>query len=89
MGVCTRPPQLALITEHLPRGSLHRLLHRRQHERMDLRRKVLRCAPPDNFARNRATLSQFINQFAPRAAANSPLAAANIPVSAVNSPLAP
>jgi serine/threonine protein kinase len=43
MGVITRPPVLAIVTEYLPRGSLHRLLHRRQggsHHQMDTRRRM-------------------------------------------------
>lgn len=28
MGACMQPPNLAIVTEYLPRGSLYRLLHK-------------------------------------------------------------
>jgi hypothetical protein len=29
MGACTQPPNLSIITQFVPRGSLFKLLHRR------------------------------------------------------------
>ncbi|XP_019436718.1 PREDICTED: serine/threonine-protein kinase EDR1-like isoform X2 [Lupinus angustifolius] len=39
MGAVTRPPNLSIVTEFLPRGSLYRLLHR-PNSQLDVRRRL-------------------------------------------------
>ncbi|WOG82788.1 hypothetical protein DCAR_0101956 [Daucus carota subsp. sativus] len=39
MGAVTRPPNLSIITEYLPRGSLYRLIHR-PHSQIDEKRRI-------------------------------------------------
>uniref|UniRef100_A0A151UG32 Serine/threonine-protein kinase CTR1 n=1 Tax=Cajanus cajan TaxID=3821 RepID=A0A151UG32_CAJCA len=39
MGAVTRPPNLSIVTEFLPRGSLYRLLHR-PNSQLDERRRL-------------------------------------------------
>ncbi|XP_019057946.1 PREDICTED: serine/threonine-protein kinase EDR1-like isoform X2 [Tarenaya hassleriana] len=39
MGAITRPPNLSIVTEFLPRGSLYRLIHR-THNQLDERRRL-------------------------------------------------
>jgi hypothetical protein len=39
MGAVTRPPNLSIITEFLPRGSLYRLIHR-PHSQIDEKRRI-------------------------------------------------
>ncbi|KAG9133843.1 hypothetical protein Leryth_023155 [Lithospermum erythrorhizon] len=39
MGAVTRPPNLSIITEFLPRGSLYRIIHR-PHGQIDERRRI-------------------------------------------------
>ncbi|KAL2461732.1 protein tyrosine kinase family protein [Abeliophyllum distichum] len=39
MGAVTRPPNLSIVTEFLPRGSLYRLIHR-PHNQLDERRRL-------------------------------------------------
>ncbi|KAF5746969.1 EDR1 isoform 1 [Tripterygium wilfordii] len=40
MGAVTRPPNLSIITEFLPRGSLFKILHRRPHYQIDEKRRI-------------------------------------------------
>ncbi|PKI35987.1 hypothetical protein CRG98_043616 [Punica granatum] len=41
MGAITQPPQLCIVTEYLPRGSLYKLLHRTvDREKLDERRRL-------------------------------------------------
>jgi serine/threonine protein kinase len=39
MGAVTRPPNLSIVTEFLPRGSLYRLIHRPNNQ-LDERRRL-------------------------------------------------
>ncbi|KAF3525936.1 hypothetical protein F2Q69_00051520 [Brassica cretica] len=59
MGAVTRPPNLSIITEFLPRGSLYRLIHRPNNQ-LDERRR-LRMAL-DAAPNHRPTISWTLKQ---------------------------
>lgn len=40
MAIVSRPPNLCIVTDYLPRGDLHTLLHRKKSEKLSREQKI-------------------------------------------------